>query len=176
MAMTDDILAAVVTALNQFLTKKMGEEHPEPSPYVILDNISRLTQQQSLNTHTFLNDRVVVTLINIEEDRVLHTSYASQTVTGITSQAKQKLSLYCLFSMPFEPYSRALQFLSLVMEFFYQHPRIALASYLGSSDVSGQIPENVEIDLVSLNLEQLHQLWGILGCKQLPSVLYKIRI
>ena len=154
----------------------MGEEHPDPSPYVILDNIGRFAQQPQAGTHPFLNDRVVVTLINIEEDRVLHNSYASQSAAGTASQPRQKLSLYCLFSMPFEPYSRSLQFLSLVMDFFYHQPRIALAPYLGSADVSGQIPENVEIELISLTLEQQYQLWSLLGCKQLPSALYKIRI
>jgi hypothetical protein len=173
--MTDDILAAVVIALNQFLTKKMGEEHPDPSPYVILDNISRFSQQQN-NAHSILNDRVVVTLINIEEDRVLHHSYASQSAAGAASPPKQKLSLYCLFSIPVEPYSRALQFLSLVMEFFFHHPRIALAPYLGNIEVSDLFPENVEVEMVSLNIEQLSQLWTVLGCKQVPSAYYKIRI
>jgi hypothetical protein len=174
--MTDDILAAVVIALNQYLTKKMGEEHPDPSPYVILENISRLSQQQQNNAHSIMNDRVVVTLINIEEDRVLHNSYASQSAAGVKPQPKQKLSLYCLFSIPVEPYSRALQFLSIVMDFFYHHPRIALAPFLGSLEKTDTYPKNIEIELVSLNMEQLSELWGTLGCKHLPSVFYKIRI
>ena len=174
--MTDDILSAVVIALNQFLTKKMGEDHPDPSPYVILDNISKLTQHQQNIAHGFLNDRVVVTLNNVEEDRVLHNSYASHTSGRKTDWPAQKLSLYCLFSMPFEPYTRALQFLSLVTDFFYNHPRIALAPYLGTRDLPGQFPENLDIEMVAMNFEQLSQLWSVLGCKHLPSVLYRIRI
>ncbi|MCY7327045.1 MAG: DUF4255 domain-containing protein, partial [Saprospiraceae bacterium] len=36
--------------------------------------------------------------------------------------------------------------------------------------------EKIILDLFTLNFEQINHLWGVLGGKYMPSVLYKLRI
>lgn len=36
--------------------------------------------------------------------------------------------------------------------------------------------EKIMMDVFSMNFEQINHLWGILGGKYIPSVLYKLRI
>lgn len=121
-----------------------------------------------------LEDRIVLTLVNLEEEKTLRNGQSTTT----TSQGKIvhlppiHLNLYLLFSMRFSSYDAALKNLSNVLLFFQQRPVFDVANTPG-------MPPGVEklvFDLVTMSFEQQNQLWVILGSKHYPSALYKMRL
>ncbi len=165
--MIDKALQSVVDTLNNFLADRMGIEHPEATPYVILENIAGFQQPHSNNAFSHLHDNVILTVVNIEKDTLPFSGFSRP---GTLLQPKERslhLKIFCLFSVPAEPYSRALQLLSLIIDFFHQRP------VFDSSGPEGS-PGPVTADQVSLTYEELNHLWTILGGKQLPSVMFRL--
>lgn len=116
-----------------------------------------------------------LTLVNIEEDRVLKSQLAtSQTPDGRVSHRNPeiKLNLHLLFAGNFQSYDTGLKYLSGVVRFF-QAKNVFLQENTPAMDPS---LEKLIIELFSLDLEQQNHLWGSLGAKYLPSVLYRLRL
>jgi hypothetical protein len=77
-----------------------------------------------------------------------------------------------LFSVHFKNYNVGLQYLSLIAKFF-QSKR-----YFTPKN-SPRLDEEVSylnLELYTLNFEQINQMWGAIGAKYRPSVLYKVRM
>ena len=69
-------------------------------------------------------------------------------------------------------YGIALQNVQRVIEFFQQ-------KYVFDHTNTAGIDDGIEklvLDMVSFNMEQLHQLWSMLGGKYHPSVAYRVRM
>jgi hypothetical protein len=120
-------------------------------------------------------NHIGVSLVNVDEERVLKAQLPEPTyVNGrqVMLEPPVKLNLDVLFAANFKAYSQALKGLSRVMTFFQAHPRFVSAEYPSLSPaIERLVPE-----LRSLGFEQLNQLWAFLGGKQLPSVLYRVRL
>jgi hypothetical protein len=87
------------------------------------------------------------------------------------------LNLYCLFSVNHNSYDTALQYLSLIIQFF-QYRSVINAKNTPSDNGLILDPkiEKLIVEMVTMNAEQVNHLWATLGGKYLPSVLYKIRM
>lgn len=120
-------------------------------------------------------DRIGVSLVNAEEERVLRTQLPEPTfVDGrqVLLEPEIKLNLDVLFAANFKLYPQSLKALSRVITFFQCHPRFSSDEYPDLDPaITRLIPE-----LRSLGFEQLNQLWAFLGGKQLPSVVYRVRL
>jgi hypothetical protein len=138
--------------------------------------IVKVSSLLKLNGETELPSNVIgLTLVNVEEERVLK----SQT-TAVVDEAGRvshlnpeiKLNLYMLVTANFTNYPTALEHLSAVIRFFQ-------AKSVFTSKNSPLLPDAISklmAELYTLSLEQQNHLWGALGSKYMPSVLYRLRL
>ncbi len=120
-------------------------------------------------------DNLSLSLVNIEEERVLKSQNAVMTnLNGQKSQLNPeiKLNLYILITPYFDQYDTGLKYLSAVIRFF-QGKNVFTPQNTPALD---PVIEKLIVDLHTLNFEQQNHLWGALGAKYMPSVLYKVRL
>ncbi|ACN14432.1 hypothetical protein HRM2_13210 [Desulforapulum autotrophicum HRM2] len=121
------------------------------------------------------DDSLAMTLVNIEEERTIKSQIPFiKTPDGriIHVNPEIKLNLSVLVSANFTNYKTGLEYLSGAIHFF-QSKNVFTPQ--DTPDLDPSI-EKLIVEMDSLNLEQQHHLWGLLGAKYLPSVLYKIRL
>lgn len=144
---------------------------------VVLENVSRF-DDPDINT---MNDKVVLSLLNIEEEVALKNNPNVKFQNGETiyKNAPVNLNIFALFSANRSTYTRSLTAISLIIEFF-QSKKIFTQ---GNTPLNPAIPalENIKefrfiVELYTPTFEQLNYIWGTLGGKALPSVLYKISV
>jgi hypothetical protein len=116
-----------------------------------------------------------MTLVNIEEDRVNRPiDPYLKTVDGVTKVNPEiKLNIYVLFSANFTGlYDEALKFISHVIHFFQSKSVFTTAN---TPDLDPSIGKLVA-ELHPMSFEQQNYLWGMVGGKYLPSVMYRFRM
>jgi hypothetical protein len=132
-----------------------------------------------------IQDRIVMTLVRIQEEQTLKNRPAGtrNMATGRMEYHNPPLALnvYLLFTINSNNYSNALTYLSRVMRFFQKTNRFdpSNSPVIPESDVSAvdrMTDFRIVADLYSPTFEEQNHLWSILGSKQLPSVLYRLRI
>jgi len=116
-----------------------------------------------------------LTLVNVEEERVVksqktYTIESNGQVSKINPEIK--LNLFVLVSANFTDYDKGLQYLSAVIRCF-QSSNVFTHENTPNMDSS---LEKLIVDLFTLNFEQQNHLWGALGAKYIPSVLYRVRL
>lgn len=118
--------------------------------------------------------RALISLVNIEEDRLMKSpdNYRKSEDRIIYKNPKVYLNLYLLITAKQADYAEALKVLSYIIQFF-QHKFVFDTQ---NSPLLDPKIERLVLDLHSLNFEQMNHLWGILGGKYMPSVLYKMRV
>lgn len=123
---------------------------------------------------TDLIDKVVITLVNIEEESALKNQSPLKRFSSgsaIYENAPVCLNLYVLITCNyFGPrYSLALQRLSLIIQFFQSKTSF-------SSDPKDSLELKFTMELYTLTFEQINHLWGSLGGRQVPFAMYKLRL
>ncbi len=121
-----------------------------------------------------LSNSIVLSVINIEEEKTLKNGSrvplpGPNDNTVLLLPPTINLNIYLLFSSNMNNYERGLLHLSRIIGFFQMQP-----SFFVAVDGGGQV--KLILDIYSLNFEQLNQVWGIMGGKYIPSVLYKMRL
>lgn len=157
-----EALEATADSLNDYFSNRFGQ----PEEKVILSNIVNQDGSPAV-TET---DKVLVTLVNIQEEKI--TAHRN-TSRGIGNQSVN-LYLYVMFSAYFTEtnYPEALKFLSAIVSFFQGNP---VMNHSNTPGLDGDIDKLV-FEIVNQDLQNLSHLWGAIGGKYLPSVLYKIRM
>lgn len=144
------------------------------NPIVVIDNIAMSEQLGGSNNQ--LNGHVVMSLVNLQEETTLKNSpyYRVENNRTVYRNPPISLNLFILFSALHSQYDTALRLLSRVIECFQAQTDMSFST----TPVSGNIAHDVQIvpDLYSLSFEQLNHLWGALGGKQVPFVLYRARL
>lgn len=113
-------------------------------------------------------NKVLLTLVNLEKETAVKKPVTVNKAVDIN------INLYVLFSAYFGStnYPEALRFLSFVVGFLQQKnvftrtntPRLDKGIY------------KLVVEMETLTSERLNNLWGTLGAKYIPSVLYKVRM
>ncbi len=120
-------------------------------------------------------NEVGITLVNIEEDRINRANdpYV-KTSDGYTKVNPEiKLNLFVLFSSHFESnYPEALKFISYVIRFFQSK---SVFTTENTPSLDSEVKKLI-VELHPMSFEQQNYLWGMVGGKYLPSVLYKFRL
>src|SRR5690554_2095385 len=155
---------------------------------VILGNISLLESQE------VMADKLVISVVNIEEEATLKNgqNYLKNPIRNNVEsiQPPVYLNLYMLFSATLSgsdnnidiSYQGALSRISHVIEFFQTKKVLTLQNSPNFSPTSMETDEanyyelRLIPELFTLSFEQINHLWGSLGGKQSPFVLYKIRL
>lgn len=167
-----NLLVNQLSAYIQSLT-----DPPPAESEVIMANIAVVdSANDSINIP---NQRIILSLVNIEEEATMknRAHYARVNINDIAYQnAPVFLNLYMLVTAYYDSYDGALKRLSNVIQFFQSKSSFSVKnSPFNPADAN---EESIEIflDMFSLTFEQLNHLWGSLGGKQWPAVLYKVRL
>lgn len=123
---------------------------------------------------------ISLSLINIKEEFTLK-NIRNNHVNGTSvtyKNPKVYLNLFVLFSLNKSSYTESLKSLTKIIEFF-QGKKVFTQANSNYEDVDGV--ENIKsfkfiTDLFTPTFEELNFIWGTLGGKQNPSVLYKITL
>jgi hypothetical protein len=172
--MIDKALQLILAQLNQYVK-------PVPDAEVVV--LGNIAFNESAEQDEIKN-KVVISLVNVEEESTLkNTLTYRKSGNGVTYiEPPVHLNLYLLFSVNFpETYETALFRLSEVIKFFQSRKIFSIDN---AQPLPGTLnPDDPDIrelyltmELYTLTFEQINHLWGALGGKQMPFVLYKARL
>jgi hypothetical protein len=169
-------LQLIAGELNKFLNYLSGQN----DDLVMLGNIAQLESHLPGNIDgSALLNKVVVTLINVEEEKTLKNTrnYKITANETIYKNPPLHLNLYILISSTSTVYDNALIYLSRVIKFF-QGQNVFTPKNSPLSSQPGSILDDFKliVDMYSPTFEEANFLWSTLGGKQLPSLIYKIRL
>lgn len=169
--MIHEALKFISDEVNRYLSLKLGSV---TDPRLVLGNVAKLNENDQGGGNNPLSNRAILTLVNIEEDRVSRSPDNYRRVgEGIQYRnPKVFINLYCLFSVNRSNYDVSLEWLNYIIQFF-QYRNVFTH---GNSPLLHEKIDQLVLDMTSMNLEQLNQLWGVMGGKYYPSVLYKMRL
>jgi hypothetical protein len=125
------------------------------------------------------NQRIILSLVNIEEEATMknRSHYARANINDIAFQNPPVfLNLYMLVTAYYDSYDGALKRLSNVIQFFQSKTGFSIKNSPFNPADSNEETIEIYLDMFSLTFEQLNHLWGSLGGRQWPSVLYKVRL
>ena len=127
-----------------------------------------------------LMGKVVMSLVNIEEEKRLKNAGRTVRVGDEfqTSNPPITINMYLLFSASIKEYEMALRRLAQVIEFFQGKYVFTLANSPTPQEVANEELADFKLilDIHTLNFEQINDLWGSLGGKQVPFVIYRGRL
>lgn len=182
--MIDSALILLREELNEYIRNLPGNTDPS---YVVLGNVSALDADGGDD----LRGTLILSLVNIEEESTLKNGKAFHKMLNGTVRYENLpifLNLYLLFSANFpDNYTNALIRLSQTIRFFQGKHAFNLRNTVSSTILAAiSDPTNPEkdvlsglelyLDLYTMTFEQINHLWGSLGGKQIPFVMYKARL
>jgi hypothetical protein len=156
---------------------------------VIIENIGLFETEQGAE----LQDNIIISLVNIEEESSFKNGQTFSKWPDGKARYENRpifLNLYVLFTANFpggvppnNGYVHALKRLSLVIEFFQGKNVFTPASSsiplppelsdMGNPDIASL---RLKLEMYTLTFEQINHLWGSLGGRQIPFVMYKVRM
>lgn len=149
------------------------------SKLVTLGNIA-LFETSGENSEK-LSGKVILTLINIDEEKTLKNLPNYKVINKQTTEYKNppiSLNLYLLISANCNTYVNSLRSISRTIEFFQGK------SIFSSENTTYTVKDDFDVlgnfklivNLYTPTFEELNHIWGTLGGRQLPSVLYQIQL
>lgn len=179
--MIDVALSIVKSELERYIKSLGGGEDLNREKEVVLGNIALLES----NDAEAIKNKIVMTLVNVEEESALKNTKGMQRVNGEIriENPPMYLNLYLLFTtnLPPDKYEDAILRLSNIIEFFQGRNMFTIQNSPESvNGLNTKDPEIVELKLIlnmyTMTFEQINHLWGSLGGKQIPFVMYKVRL
>ena len=162
------VLQIIKEELNGYFT----DENP-----VELANIATIASGEDNNEES----DIILTLINIDEESTLKNvpNYKVEGTTVSYKNPKVNINLYILFSANNKLYTESLKSVSRIIEFFqgknvFTHLNTNFNR--DEAEMQGLGDFKFITELYTPSFEQLSYIWGVLGGKQYPSVLYKVRL
>ena len=183
--MVSHAMTIVMNELEAHLTATYGA--PAVVPAVRLGNIAEGVGNGG-NTGAVPRDVIAFSIVNIREDKTLK-NVANVTRDTLTSQAIYEnpplfLNFQILVAATHSNYANALLMLSRTIRFLQFRPSFDQASVAPAS-LTTNAPANpldqlesfkLIFDLYSPTMEEVNHLWGTLGGKQYPFILYSLRL
>ncbi len=161
----------------QIITEEINN-YFEGNP-VSLENIASVSTEQGEGANGTTD--IILSLLNLQEEITLKNT-PNYSLNGNKITYKNpivNLNLYVLFSANNENYEEALKSLSKVLEFFQGKRVFTQANSIYNRDnaaMSDITNFKFRVDLHTPTFEELNYIWGTLGGKQLPSVMYKVSL
>jgi hypothetical protein len=170
-------LTLILSELRSYIGASGVGADPDAPEYVVLGNIA---QADAPDLTPPIRERVVLSLVNVHEEATLKNQPFREAVNGRVRyrNAPAFLNLFLLFSANYDDYENALVRLTQVIEFFqgrnvFTYNDAPVAELMGEEGVQEL---RLVLSLYSMTFEQVNHLWGSLGGKQYPFVLYKLRL
>lgn len=164
--MLDSVLKFVVDELNSYLNAKTGIIEKVVMLGPLVDDVGK---------YTLAKNNVGLALINIEQETAIKQQRPQATFShgkSLSFVAPLYLNLHIIIAARFDVYDQALKYLSHILNFMQANPAFTPDRYPALDEGITKL----SLELQSLNYDQLNQVWGFIGAKQLPSVYYKIRM
>lgn len=132
-----------------------------------------------------LQNKIIVTIVNLREDKVLkNTAHSRVDVPNLRTDYFNPplfMNVFLLFSATSSDYSKSISEISRVVRFFqfrniftHNNSDLSIVNQIPLYDRMSEF--KLILDLYSPSFEELNHLWGTLGGKQYPSVLYMMRM
>lgn len=159
--MLDNILSTLANQLDSYLKNRLGSDYEEPVM------VNKLVNEDGSSTLTNVN-AVIISLVNIQQENM-----ASRTGGHGGGNRPINLNLFVLFSACFTAkYTDSFRYLSAVISFFQANP---VLNQSNAPELDGDI-NKLSFEIENLDTAAVSQLWGALGAKHMPFVLYKVRM
>jgi len=167
-----------------FLKEKVKDYDGGSTDIVEITNIATLNDGDDFLESTV---PIVLSIVNIEEDRVARNPnlYIKNTDPNLTSINKhtnpaQHLNISLLFTAYDKDRSKYLDGISKLEHVIrcFQEKHVFYIDDDGNEVPSPETENHHKLilDIESLKISELNQLWSVLGNKYMPSVLYKMRL
>ncbi len=166
----------ILRELRAFLTASSASESNDAPDFVVLGNIA-MADAPDLTPP--IRERVVISVVNIAEESTFKNAphFERAGTTTRYRNAPKYLNLFVLFSANYTNYETALRRLSQVVTFFQGKNVFTLQDSPTPSTVDDPIAEmRLIMEMFALSFEQVNYLWASLGGKQMPFVMYKVRL
>lgn len=125
--------------------------------------------------------QIYCTLVNIEEEAILKNTPAHNPnlPNGIKRMPPMRLNLYLLFSFRSGSYDQSLELMSRVMGYCqakkeWNQQNTPVSAW--SNNPMANTDFHFFLDIYNISFEDSNNMWGNLGGKQLPFVIYKLRL
>lgn len=166
--MIHNVFPIVANELNAFLQSRYNAVEDK----VIISNI--IDQDGSLAVEG--SNKIVMSLINVEQEGSTKASMNQHMISSsyVEYAPHVSVNLTILFSAFFNSknYLEALRFLSGVIYFFQSKP---LFTPQNSPSLSDNI-EKLHFDLLTIPLQELMNIYTLMGAKYMPSAVYKMKM
>ena len=162
--MIDRVVSHLVGELNDYFSVR--SQTPDRAEAASLFDLQGSLDPSKVN-------KVVMSLVNVQQDKTYRSVETFETRSDGTAERVQPpvmVNLYLLFIANFSDYDEAMKAIAQVMSFFQHRPTFPYASIPALAALEGRL----SVELTSMSLEQVNHLWGALGSKYMPSVLYKV--
>jgi hypothetical protein len=136
--------------------------------------LTKIVDDDGKHSH-LTGDVVLINLVNVEEERTVKEQLPTYTyIDGqhVVLEPELRLNLHLLFATYFQQYDVGLKYLAYVVTFFQSHSYFTPTKNPG---LDSRI-EKLVVELQPLGYDQVSQIWTYVGGKQLPSVVYKVRM
>lgn len=174
--MVVDAIALILRELNRYILQADGGGAGAPDP-ALWGNISQLDRSEIA---TELDNHLVLSLVNLEEEKALKNgkAFVNRDFAEVTYKNPPiHLNLFLLFVANYRNYETALKRLTQVLTFFQGKQKFTPNNSPGATLGPPPITEfSLVMDLLSLSFEEVNHLWGSLGGKQSPFVVYRGRL
>ncbi len=128
-----------------------------------------------------LNEKLIITLLRMEEEVTLKNSPHVKVNENKSEYRNPPLHLnvYLLIAANFKNYDTSLISISKVIEFFQGKKVFTSSNTVYNRDnVAFEILDDFRfiLEIYSPSFEELNNIWGTLGGRQMPSVIYKVQL
>lgn len=167
--MIDAAVSHIASELNQHIRRMFSLNED----MAVLSNLLELDGSVSLH----VNNKLALFLVNIEKDTTPQ-QQAQHNMPGagraVVTATPLHLNLYLMIAGNFsgDNYSEGLKFISTAISFFQRQP---VMDQQNTPALDKRIVKLV-LDIENMGMHDLSSMWGMLGGKYLPSVLYKVRM
>lgn len=150
--------------------------------------LSRTTELQNISLwesgkvdESSLAEKLIITLLRLEEESTLKNSPHVKVNENKTEYRNPPvhLNLYLLIAANFKNYDTSLVSISKVIEFFQGKKVFTSSNTVYNRDnVAFEILDDFRfiLEIYSPSFEELNNIWGTLGGRQMPSVIYKVQL
>lgn len=166
----------ILRELRAFLAARNPSESNDAPDFAVVGNIGLADVPDLMPP---IRERVVISVVNIAEESTFKNAPHYERVGNSTRyrNAPKYLNLFVLFSANYANAETALRRLSQVVTFFQGKRVFTLQNSPSPGTVDDPLAEmRLVMELFSLTFEQVNYLWASLGGKQMPFVLYKVRL
>lgn len=130
---------------------------------------------------TAMANKLIFTLVRLEEEVTLKNSPHTRIIDNKSEYRNPPvhLNLYVLVSANFKNYDTSLITISKSIEFFQGKNVFTSSNTVFNRDnVTSEFPDEFKfiMEIYSPSFEELNNIWGTLGGRQLPSVIYRVQL